>query len=93
MFGRLDMVRDPAEVGLGLLFAVLIATLIAPVAADDVALVSLMTADDIVSLMTYSQFSITGLKTILCYCLYYCYYCYCLLKNFFLLSIVFSIII
>jgi hypothetical protein len=47
MLGQLDMVRHPAGVVLGLLLAVLIATLIAPVAADDVALVPLMTADDI----------------------------------------------
>ncbi len=51
ILGQLDMVRHPAEVGIVLLLAVLIATvliatLIAPVAAD-IALVHLMTAHDI----------------------------------------------
>jgi hypothetical protein len=49
MMGQLDMVRHP-EVGLGLLLvmAVLMATVIAPAAtADDIALVPLMIADDI----------------------------------------------
>ena len=46
MLGQVDMIRHPAEVGLGLLLVM--ATAIAPAAtADDVALVPLMTADDI----------------------------------------------
>ena len=46
---QLDIVRHPSEVGLGLLLvmAVLIATLIAPAAADDIALVPLMSTDGI----------------------------------------------
>ena len=44
MLGQLDMVRHPAEVGFGLLLVM--AKVIAH-AADDIALVPLMTADDI----------------------------------------------
>jgi hypothetical protein len=48
MLGQLDMVRHPAGVGLGLLLVTVVSTvtLIAP-AADDIALVALMTADDV----------------------------------------------
>jgi len=48
MFGQLDTVRHPVEVGLGLL-PVVMATVIAPAAtADDIGLVPLMTADLVV---------------------------------------------
>jgi hypothetical protein len=54
-FGQLDMVRH-AEAGLGLLLVtvVLTATAIAP-AADDIALVPLMTADDIALVVVFAD--------------------------------------
>ena len=46
MLGQLDMIRHPAEVGLGLMLVT--APVIAPAAtADDIALAPLMTADGI----------------------------------------------
>ena len=56
MFGQLDTVRHPAEVGLGLL-PVVMATVIAPAAtAYDIALVPLMTADGLVVVFPELQF-------------------------------------
>jgi hypothetical protein len=46
MFGQLDTVRHP-EVGLGSLLVMVVLTASAIAAADDIALVPLMTADDI----------------------------------------------